>query len=113
MNINKSIIKPLALWIAFIAPFIFASDAFAADGVGQVQSFIESLIKVASLLGGGIAVFFVIVGGYRYVTSTNDPEKLEHAKGTLIHAGIGLAIVIGANVLISIVTDLATSAFGK
>ncbi len=115
MKSNKHVLKALAVYLAVLSPFIFMGNAYAAEagGVDAVKTFIENLIKIASLIAGSVAVFFVIVGGYRYVTSTNNPEKLEGAKGTLIHAGVGLAIIIAANVIINIVTEAATSAFGK
>jgi hypothetical protein len=53
------------------------------------------------------------VGGFGYITSSGNPEKLDKSKHTLIWSAIGLAIVIGAFVISNIVTDLATSAFGK
>ncbi len=112
MRVNRNTLKCLAAWVVVWSPFLFAGTAHAAGGIESVQTFIETLIKYASYLAGSVAVFFIIVGGYRYVTSTNDPDKLQHAKGTLIHAGIGLAIIIGANVIIAIVTEAAKGAFG-
>lgn len=115
MRISKTTVKIVAVYLAMLAPFIFAGEAFAADnsGINAVKTFIESLITIASYIAGSVAVLFIIIGGYRYVTSTNNPEKLESAKGTLIHAGIGLAIIIGANVLVKIVSEAAKGAFGQ
>lgn len=115
MRGNRKILRLLAAYLAILTPFIVSGVAYAEDvqGVNAVQSFIEAGIKILSLLIGSVAVFFVVVGGWRYVTSSNNPDKLESAKGTLIHAGVGLAIVIGANVLVGIVKEVATSAFGK
>lgn len=107
--------------VAFLAllslPLFLPATAFAQEatggGVGQVESFIRSLIKVAAGLSGLVATVYFVIGGFTYITSSGNPEKLEKAKHTLIWSGVGLAIVIAAFVISNIVTDLATGAFGS
>lgn len=95
-------------------PLLIAHPAFAADSnVAQVESFLKSIIQVVASLAGLIAAGFFVVGGFIYITSSGNPERLEKAKHTLLYSAIGLAIVIAAFVIANIVTDLATSAFGK
>jgi len=93
---------------------MFAHPALASDGsVGQVESFIRSIIKVIAGLAGLVATGFFVVGGFGYITSSGNPEHLDRSKQTLLYASMGLAITIGAFVLSNIVTSLATSAFGS
>lgn len=107
-------IKLATFFIAIGIPFVMAHPAFAADGnVTQVESFIRNVIKLAAGLAGLVATGFFVVGGFTYITSSGNPERLDKAKQTLIWSGIGLAIVIAAFVISNIVTDLATSAFGN
>ncbi|HUC20626.1 MAG TPA: pilin [Candidatus Polarisedimenticolaceae bacterium] len=107
-------VKLVALFVALGVPLVAAHPALAADGnVTQVENFIRSIIKVIAGLAGLIATGFFVVGGFTYITSSGHPERLDRAKHTLIYSGIGLAIVIAAFVISNIVTDLATSAFGK
>lgn len=107
-------IKLVALFVALGIPFVFAAPVLAADGnIGQVENFIRSVIKVIAGLAGLIATGFFVVGGLGYITSSGDPERLHKSKQTLLWSAIGLAIVIAAFVISNIVTDLATSAFGK
>ncbi|HSX35948.1 MAG TPA: pilin [Patescibacteria group bacterium] len=107
-------IKFVALFVALGAPLVLMHPALAADGnVTQVENFIRSIIKVAAGLAGLVATGFFVFGGFVYITSTGHPEHLDRAKKTLWHSGLGLAIVIAAFVMSNIVTDLATSAFGK
>lgn len=107
-------LRIVALIVALGIPFVFAAPALAADGnVGQVENFIRSIIKVIAGLSGLVATGFFVVGGLGYITSSGNPERLEKSKQTLIWSGVGLAIVIAAFVISNIVTDLATSAFGK
>lgn len=107
-------IMPVALFVALGIPFIIAHSAYAAAGdITSVENFIRSIIKVVAGLAGLIATGFFVVGGFGYITSSGNPERLDRAKHTLIYSGIGLAIVIAAFVISNIVTDLATGAFGK
>lgn len=107
-------IKIVALFVALGLPIILAHPAFASDGnITQVEDFIKNVIKVISGLAGLIATGFFVAGGLGYITSSGNPEHLEKSKHTLLYSAIGLAIVIAAFVLSNIVTDLATSAFGK
>ncbi len=107
-------LKLIATYVAMGAPLVLTHTALAATGdVSSVESFIRSLIQVIAGLAGLIATGFFVVGGFAYITSTGNPERLDRAKHTLIYSGVGLAIVIGAFVLSNIVTTLATNAFGK
>ena len=107
-------LKMVALIVALGAPLVFVAPVLAADGdVAKTQDFIKSIIKVAAGFAGLVATGFFVVGGFGYITSSGNPEKLDKSKHTLIWASLGLAIVIAAFVISNIVTDLATSAFGK
>lgn len=94
-------------------PIILSAPVFAATGdVAQVESFIRNVIKVIAGLAGLIATGFFVVGGFTYITSSGNPEKLDQAKRTLFYSAIGLAIVIGAFVLADIISKIAADAFG-
>lgn len=112
---KQSIIRLTALFVVLGLPFVLAPEAFAqaSGNVGQVENFIRSLIKVLAGLAGLVATGFFVVGGFGYITSSGNPEKLDKSKQTLIWSGTGLAIVIGAFVISNIITELATNAFGK
>lgn len=95
-------------------PIVINSPVFAASGdVGQIESFIQNVIQAIAGLAGLVATGFFVVGGFRYITSSGNPEHLEKAKRTIMFSATGLAITIAAFVLSSIVTNLATSAFGN
>jgi hypothetical protein len=103
----------LAALIAVLAAVFINQPVLAANGhVGQVETFIKSVIKVVAGLAGLIATGFFVVGGFIYITSSGNPERLDRAKRTLLYSAIGLAITIAAFVISNIVTDLATKAFG-
>ena len=106
-------IKLIALIVALGAPFILAEPAFAATaGVSNVENFIRSIITVFAGLAGLVATGFLVAGGFIYITSSGNPERLDRGKNTITYALIGLAITIGAFVISQIVTTLARNAFG-
>jgi predicted small integral membrane protein len=110
--------KTTILSIALLAFLLGTTPVFAqtvsatTGGVSQIQSFIQSVIQVLITLAGAVSVGFFVWGGFGYITSSGNPEKLDQSKKTILYSAIGLAIVLGAFVLSSIVTQLATSAFG-
>jgi hypothetical protein len=107
-------LKIVFLIVALGLPIVLSPPALAASGdVAQVESFIRNVIKVIAGLAGLIATGFFVVGGFTYITSSGNPEQLDKAKRTLTWSAIGLAIVIAAFVISSIVTTLATQAFGS
>jgi hypothetical protein len=63
-----------------------------------------ALIGLASVA----VVFFLVRGGYLYITSTGNPAALDEAKRTIRNALIGLIIVIGAFVFSRILGDAMT-----
>ena len=91
----------------------FAATASSVAGVSNVEDFIKSVITVITSIAGLVAIGFIVVGGFGYITSSGNPEHLDRSKRTLIYAGLGLSISIGAFVLGNIVTALATNAFGS
>jgi len=109
---KRASIKFFSLYTALGLPFVLTHFAFAAD-ISSVDSFIQSLIQVLAGLAGLIATGFFVIGGFTYITSSGNPEHLDKAKRTLFYSGLGLVITIGAVVISSIVTTLATNAFGK
>lgn len=106
-------IKIIALFIVLGVPLVLTEPAHAATaGVANVENFIRSIITVFAGLAGLVATGFLVAGGFIYITSSGNPEHLDRGKRTITYALIGLAITIGAFVISSIVTTLASSALG-
>ena len=62
-----------------------------------------TIANVIALVAGAVAVFVVILAGWRYITSGGDPSKTQAAKTTLIYALVGLAVIAASNVIIGYV----------
>jgi hypothetical protein len=80
--------------------------------VAQVKG--PTLKAVISNISGGllaiaatVAVLFIIIGGFQYVTSAGNPEAIEKAKATILYAIIGLiACIIAYTTIYWIVKQL-------
>lgn len=106
----KKIISALTLLAGIIV--LFPASAFAASNT-EVAHFADQSLEGIVIISSIAAVFFLIRGGYIYITSTGNPAALEEAKSTIKKAIIGLVIVLAAGILTSILnTSLTTPATG-
>ena len=62
-----------------------------------VLAIADALVRIA----GFVAVAFVIVGGFKYVTSQGDPESTKRAKDSIVNALIGLVIAVVATMIVA------------
>ena len=68
--------------------------------IGTVIATIVTIVLIAAAL---IALFFLIFGGIRWITSGGDKAKVESARNTIIASIIGLIIALLAFFIITIV----------
>ncbi len=72
-------------------------------GAQDVPELIEGIIKLMLFIGGAVAVLFVIIGGYQYMTSGGNSEQAEKGKTTVVNAIIGIVLIVLAWVIINVV----------
>jgi hypothetical protein len=96
--------KKLPLKIGIIVSLFLPSVAFAASNP-DVDRFANDAMTAILALSGTAVVFFLIRGGYQYITSSGNPSALEDAKRTIKNALIGLVIVIAASFLSNLLSD--------
>jgi len=117
--------KKLSKWylgagLAFYS-FLAGVSPVLADGIcpddAQVGTGFNALCKKNADLGGVVqlivnlvlflglvaALIFLIIGGIKWIMSGGDKTATENAKNAVTSALIGLAVVVGAFVLINIV----------
>ena len=76
--------------------------------MNEVASFVTSSLSAMAILAGLACAFFLVKGGYEFITSAGSPENLDNAKKTIRNAFIGLVMVLGAATISSILSS-ATS----
>lgn len=60
-------------------------------------------MQVLALIAGIASIIMVIVGGFKYVTSTGDSAKVSSAKDTILYAIIGAVIALLAHAIVTFV----------
>lgn len=74
------------------------------DGSGKsISDLLALVINIFSWVVGVVAVIFIIVAGFKYITSGGDSTKVKSAKDTLVYALVGLVVVVLAQVLVKFV----------
>jgi hypothetical protein len=55
----------------------------------------EKILNVAVELAVVVLFIFLVIGGFKFITSGGDPKATESAKNTLTYAILGLVLLIG------------------
>jgi hypothetical protein len=69
-----------------------------------MQSVVMPLMVTLSVIAGLVCVIFLIIGGINYMSSSGQPDRLEHAKKVIRNSLIGLIMVLAAATLTAILT---------
>jgi amino acid transporter len=78
-------------------------------GDTTVNGLIKTVINWMLGIAFGVAVLFLIIGGFWYITSAGNEETAEKGKNTAINAIIGIVIIILSYVIVNVVANLVTS----
>lgn len=75
----------------------------------QLNSLVTSVISLLSWAIGVVAVFMIIVGGFKYITSGGDSAGVTAAKNTILYAIIGLVIVALSQLIVRFILGRLTT----
>ncbi len=64
---------------------------------------VKDVINILLFVAGIIAVIFIVVGGFRFVTSEGDANKASQAKRNILYAVIGLVIAASSYTIVGFV----------
>lgn len=74
------------------------------------EQMVTNLIQWFAGMTGVVAIIFLVVGGWGYITSAGDPGKLEKAKKTILYALIGLVVFALAEIITAFVSNIIRDA---
>src|SRR3989344_9230635 len=63
------------------------------------------IINIALAVVGIVAILFIVIGGFRYITSAGNEEAAESGKKMITNAIIGLVVVILSYVIIRVIMN--------
>lgn len=72
------------------------------------QTTLLTIMNTVYLWAGIIAVIVMIIGGFFYVTSNGDANKIARGKNTILYAVVGLVVIIFAFVITQFVIGVAS-----
>jgi hypothetical protein len=75
-----------------------------------LAQYIRAIIDAALVIAAVVAVIYLIVGGYQYITSSGNAETVGTAKHTVLYAIIGLVVIFAAFVIIDYVMGIINAA---
>lgn len=76
----------------------------------KVNSALIFAIRIFQAIVGLVAVFMLIFGGLKYVTSGGESAAMGGAKNTIIYAIIGLVVVVLAELIVQFVLNRVNQA---
>ena len=79
---------------------------FSFGNCNTVANLIQAIVNSFFALVWVVAIVFFVYGGLLFITSAGDKNKAETAKTALTNGLIGLVIVLGVNVIVSIISRL-------
>ncbi len=109
---RKLYLTGLLFFISGAPSFVLAQDYFTNIGLGSfsrpfdglnLMDVIGRIIQIAFALAGLVATFYLIMGGYNYITSGGDPEAAEAAKVMITNAIIGMVVILISYLLVDFI----------
>ncbi|WKZ30586.1 MAG: hypothetical protein QY314_02305 [Candidatus Dojkabacteria bacterium] len=80
----------------------------APGAPGTIGDLVTNALGVVLPLLSILFVGLIVYGGYTYMMSQGDPKKVEQARGIIVNAVIGIAIVLFAFVIRAIIINAIT-----
>lgn len=74
----------------------------------DVPTLVKKIIDWALYLAAIVAVIFIIIGGYFYITSAGNATQAAKGRTTLVNALIGLTLVVLSYLIVQIVYNFLT-----
>ncbi len=77
--------------------------------IKSLKAFIDEILGVVITIATPIAILAIIYSGFLFVKAQGNSTKLEEAKKTLIYVLIGIMVLLGAQLLSSVIDGTITS----
>lgn len=104
---KKTMLSALGFFLAsFFSQIALAIEPPPAPPGVPTSDLPDMITRISGIvLGivGGIAVLFLIIGGFQYITSAGNPDQAGKAKTTIMYAIIGLVVCILSYIIVSFV----------
>lgn len=72
------------------------------DSEATPQSLAKTVIDYALYVASIVAVIFIIIGGYYYITARGDESQAKKGRTTLVNALIGLTLIVLSFIIVQV-----------
>lgn len=74
------------------------------DQLNDILVLVSNVISILMVVAGFVAIAFIIIGGFTYITSSGDASGIKKAKDTIVNAVIGLVMAMVAFGVVKFIT---------
>lgn len=85
---------------------ITTTTSNAVKTIASLAFLVSNVIGILSVVAGLVFIFQFLIAGFNWLTAGGDKAKLEQAQQKLMNAVVGLAIVLVAYALISLIGNI-------
>ncbi|HEY5138590.1 MAG TPA: pilin [Methylococcales bacterium] len=64
---------------------------------------LDTALSLTFEVAGSIALLMIVIGGFRYIIASGDPNSVSQAKKTILYAVIGLLVSMSAYSIVTII----------
>lgn len=90
-------VEKIQVWlVTFAAPKLDANQIGVPNKNVSADSVLTDLLNSVYLIAGIAAVIAIIMGGFWYVTSDGEADKIKRGKNAIIYASIGIVVILMA-----------------
>ncbi len=82
--------------LALLAQVDIDTSSLPRSGTDPNSDLLVNVLNIVFGILGGIAFISILYGGFKYVTSQGQPDKLGKAKDIILYSIIGLGISLSA-----------------
>jgi hypothetical protein len=83
-------------------------------GTTQITTIIGRVIRGVRNVVGSLALLMIIYGGFTWLTSGGNPDKVKKGKEIMVWAVFGLMVMLGSYIIVNyILTAITSGAGGK
>jgi len=105
-KLSLYVVSLTAFFLSFVSPVLAnsADDPAKLDGVfiGNIVTKVSNLLFPVAVI---IGVAMLIYGGYMWISSTGEPDKIKQASGTITWAILGLIFVVVVKYVLELVLN--------
>lgn len=100
----------ITLFTFLVIPLSVFADDPPSFADGNLEELVNNILGYLFPIAGIICLIFIVQGGYMWIISAGDPDRIKQAQGTLTWAVLGLIFVMLIYALLEILLRFVYSA---